>query len=233
MENFIGTDFKAICQKHIDNRVSIIDPENTFIGPSVIIGEDTVIYPNNYIEGETCIGSCCELGPNNRITNCIIGDKVNIQYCVAINSEIGDSSNIGPFAYIRPGSKIGSNSKVGDFVEVKNSNIGNGTKVPHLSYIGDADVGNGINIGCGTITVNYDGKNKHRTSIEDEAFIGCNSNLIAPVTIQKGSYIAAGSTITNDVPSETLAIARSRQVIKENWVNPFRKEAENKKNESQ
>ena len=135
-----------------------------------------------------------------------------------MDSNIGDNSTVGPYAYIRPNSVIGKNVKIGDFVEVKNSVIDEGTKVSHLTYIGDSDVGKNINFGCGTVTVNYDGKNKFRTTIEDDAFIGCNTNLIAPVTVKKGSYIAAGSTITKEVPEDALAVARARQQNILGWV---------------
>ncbi len=214
---------KAINEKHIANGVIIINPDSTYIGPDCEISAGTVIYPNNYIEGNTKIGKGCEIGPNNRIKDCCIGNKTNIQYSVADKSEIGDETSVGPFAYIRPGSKIGSLAKIGDFVEIKNSTLGDNTKVSHLTYIGDSDVGSNINFGCGTVTVNYDGKNKYRTVIEDDVFIGCNSNLVAPVTIKKGSYVAAGSTITDDVPESSLAIARARQIIKEGWVRPYNK----------
>ena len=137
------------------------------------------------------------------------------------NSQIGNETAVGPFAYVRPGSNIGQHVKIGDFVEIKNTNLGDNTKVSHLTYIGDSDVGQNINFGCGTVTVNYDGKNKFRTVIEDNAFIGCNSNLVAPVTIRKGAYVAAGSTITDDVPEESLALARARQVVKEGWARPY------------
>ena len=147
-----------------------------------------------------------------------MGDEVQLQYSVAMNSTIGNCANIGPFAYIRPDCNIGDGVKVGDFVEVKNSTVGNGTKIPHLTYVGDTDAGEKINFGCGSITVNYDGNKKHRTVVEDNVFVGCNANLVAPVTIKKGSYIAAGSTITRDVPEQVLAVARARQQTIEGWV---------------
>lgn len=214
---------KNINLAHMDNGVIIMDPENTYISPGTIIGKGTVVYPNNYIEGVTKIGENCEIGPNNRITDAVIGDDVNIQYSVVTKSEVGSETNVGPFAYIRPGSKIGKHAKIGDFVEIKNSNLGDNTKVSHLTYIGDSDVGSNINFGCGTVTVNYDGKRKFRTVIEDDVFIGCNANLVAPVTIKKGSYVAAGSTITDDVPEKALAIARSRQINKDEWIRPYEK----------
>lgn len=198
--------------------VTIIDPEHTYIDNDVIIGQDTIIYPGTIIKGKTIIGSECEIGPNSEIHDCKIGDRTKIKQSVASNSEIGSDVNIGPFAHIRPETSIGNEVKIGNFVELKKSQFGDRSKASHLSYIGDAQVGTDVNIGCGSITVNYDGKNKHLTKIEDGAFIGCNSNLVAPLTIGKGAYVAAGSTITTDVPGEALSIARARQVNKEDYV---------------
>ena len=148
----------------------------------------------------------------------IIGNGVKFQASTGMDSKVGDRTTVGPYAYIRPNSNIGEDVKVGDFVEIKNSNVGNGTKISHLTYVGDTDCGERINFGCGTVTVNYDGKNKFRTVIEDDVFIGCNANLVAPVTLKKGSYVAAGSTITKDVPEDVLAVARARQQIIEGWT---------------
>ena len=149
-----------------------------------------------------------------------IGEGTTIYPCTYIHKDvkIGKECSIGPFAYIRPGSVLGNKVKIGDFVEVKNATIGDGTKLSHLTYVGDADIGERVNFGCGTVIVNYDGKAKFRSNIEDDAFIGCNTNLVSPVTVRKGAYIAAGSTITNEVPAGSLAIARQRQVVKENWL---------------
>ena len=158
------------------------------------------------------------IGPNTEIENCTIGQGTVIKQSVLKDSKIGKEVNVGPFAHIRPETTVGNEVRVGNFVELKKSVIGDNTKVPHLSYIGDANFGENINIGCGTITVNYDGKDKHVTTIEDNSFIGCNSNLVAPVTIKKGSYVAAGSTITDDVPEKSLAIARARQTNKEGYA---------------
>ncbi|RAK16564.1 bifunctional UDP-N-acetylglucosamine pyrophosphorylase/glucosamine-1-phosphate N-acetyltransferase [Anoxybacillus vitaminiphilus] len=207
-----------INRTHMMNGVTIIDPEHTYISADVEIGRDTVIYPGTIIEGKTVIGENCVIGPNSEIKNCVIGDRTTIRHSVAHDSEIGNDVTIGPFAHIRPLSKISDDVRIGNFVEVKKSTFGKGSKASHLSYIGDAEVGADVNIGCGSITVNYDGKHKHLTKIEDGAFIGCNTNLIAPVTIGKGAYVAAGSTITEDVPGNALSIARARQVNKENYV---------------
>lgn len=198
--------------------VRILNPETVRVDEGVKVGMDTVIYPNTILEGNTRIGEDCVIGPNSRLKNCKVGDKTEVQSSVALDSEIGSGTAVGPFAYIRPNSKIGDNIKVGDFVEVKNASIGNGTKIAHLTYVGDADVGERVNFGCGTVVVNYDGIHKHRTVIEDDCFIGCNTNLVSPVTVKHGAYTAAGSTITDEVPADALAIARARQVVKEGWA---------------
>ncbi len=203
---------KRINLNHIENGVLIRDPQNTYISADAIIGEGTEILPGTLLEGEVIIGENCKIGPNSRISNTKIGNNTVIESSVVRDSKIGSSTNIGPFAYIRPDCVIGDEVKIGDFVEVKNSVVGNGTKVSHLTYIGDTDAGERINFGCGTVTVNYDGKKKYRTIIEDDAFIGCNANLISPVHIGKGAYIAAGSTINKDVPAKGLSIARARQM---------------------
>jgi bifunctional UDP-N-acetylglucosamine pyrophosphorylase / glucosamine-1-phosphate N-acetyltransferase len=207
-----------INQNHMRNGVTIIDPANTYIESDVQIGQDTVIFPGSMIKGNTVIGSDCQIGPNSEIDGCEIGDETVIRQSVAHKSSIGSHVNIGPFAHIRPDSNISDEVKIGNFVELKKTVFGKGSKASHLSYIGDAEVGSNVNLGCGSITVNYDGKNKFLTKIEDDVFVGCNSNLVAPVTVGKGSYIAAGSTITKDVPGEALSIARARQVNKENYV---------------
>lgn len=198
--------------------VTIIDPDNTYIDCNVTIGMDTVVYPGCVIQGRTIIGSNCSIGPHSRIKDCSIGNNCRIENSVLLESKVGDDCNIGPFAYLRPGSQLQENVKIGDFVEIKKSLIGKNSKVPHLSYIGDAQVGEKVNIGCGTITCNYDGKKKHETIIEDGAFIGSNTNLIAPVKIGKDTVIGAGSSITEDVPDKALGIARQRQKNILNWV---------------
>ncbi|MEG0132882.1 MAG: bifunctional UDP-N-acetylglucosamine diphosphorylase/glucosamine-1-phosphate N-acetyltransferase GlmU [Clostridium sp.] len=203
---------------HMDNGVIIMDPKSTYIQCDVVIGQDTLVYPGNVIEGNTIIGEGCLLYANNRITNSVIGDDVTVENSVILNSKIGECTTVGPFAYIRPETIIGSNARIGDFVEIKKSTIGNGTKVSHLTYIGDAEVGEKCNFGCGTVVVNYDGKAKNKTTIGSNVFVGCNTNLISPVEIEDDSYIAAGSTITDKVPKGSLAIARARQINKENWV---------------
>ena len=212
-----------INEMHLKNGVTIMDPNNTYIGPDVTIEQDVVVYPGSMLMGDTHIETNTVIGPNTEIENCTIGQDTVIKQSVLKDSNIGREANIGPFAHIRPETTVGNEVRVGNFVELKKSVIGDNTKVPHLSYIGDANLGKGINIGCGTVTVNYDGTDKHVTTIEDNAFIGCNSNLVAPVTIKKGSYVAAGSTITDDVPIDSLAIARSRQTNKEGYVAKLKK----------
>ncbi|WP_160670470.1 bifunctional UDP-N-acetylglucosamine diphosphorylase/glucosamine-1-phosphate N-acetyltransferase GlmU [Clostridium sp. C8-1-8] len=203
---------------HMDNGVTIIDPNGTYIGIDVVIGQDTIIYPGNYLEGHTIIGENCVLYPNSRINNSTIGNDVEIQSSVIIDSIVGNETTVGPFAYIRPESKIGNNVRIGDFVEIKKSTIDDNTKVSHLTYIGDAEVGKNCNFGCGTVVVNYDGKDKHKTIIGDNAFIGCNTNLVSPVEVKDNTYIAAGSTITKEVPEGSLAIARAKQTNIAGWV---------------
>lgn len=209
---------KRINLKHLENGVTLIDPRNTYIGVDVEIGRDTIIYPNNVLEGKTIIGKNCLILQNSRIQDSIIGDNTEIQSSVIVSSEIGKDTKVGPFANIRPQTKVGNGCKVGDFVELKNVSIGNGTKAAHLTYLADAEIGEGCNFGCGTIIVNYDGKNKNHTVIGDNSFIGCNSNLISPVKIQDNTYIAAGSTITSEVREGDLAIARAKQTNIEGWV---------------
>ncbi|MGL5353980.1 MAG: bifunctional UDP-N-acetylglucosamine diphosphorylase/glucosamine-1-phosphate N-acetyltransferase GlmU [Clostridium sp.] len=210
---------KRINMRHMENGVTLIDPNSTYIGDDVIIGKDTIIYPGNVIEGITTIGEDCMLYPNSRIKDSVISNGVEVQSSVIIESKIGDNTTVGPFAYIRPDSVIGKNARIGDFVEIKKSTIGDNTKVSHLTYIGDAEVGTGCNFGCGTVVVNYDGKNKNKTEIGDNSFVGCNTNLISPVKVGNNTYIAAGSTITNEVKEGDLAIARAKQRNIEGWVN--------------
>jgi len=207
-----------INKKHMENGVTIIDPNTTYIGSEVEIGRDTIIYPGNVIEGHTVIKENCILYPNSRILDSIIETGVTIQSSVIIESQIGEETTVGPFAYIRPESVIGKHARIGDFVEIKKSLIGDNTKVSHLTYIGDAEVGSGCNFGCGTVVVNYDGKKKYKTIIGDNAFIGCNTNLVSPVVVKDNAYTAAGSTITSEVPEGALAIARAKQVNIEGWV---------------
>ena len=202
---------------HMENGVTLINPSSIYIENDVVIGRDTVIYPQNLITGNTKIGENCIIHSENKILNSIIKDDVVIKSSFIEDSFIDEKTTIGPYAHLRPKSKLGKKVKIGNFVEVKNSTMGIGSKASHLSYVGDSDIGNDVNIGCGVVFVNYDGKNKHRSVVKDNAFIGSNSNLVAPVVIEEKGYVATGSTVTEDVPAGALCVARARQVIKANW----------------
>ncbi len=209
---------KKILDKLMLDGVTIIDPLNTYIGPEVTIGFDSVIHPGTIIEGRCRLGEACEVGPYTRLKDTELGKGVTVQNSIVLESLIGDKCTIGPFAYIRPGTILKEAVKVGDFVEIKKSIVGNGSKVPHLSYIGDSEIGEKVNIGAGTITCNYDGLKKSKTIIDDGAFIGSNSNLVAPVSVGKDSVIGAGSTVTRDIPEGSLCVERSKQEIYNDWV---------------
>ena len=210
--------WRKIAEKHIEAGVDIFDIDNVYIEEDVRIGEGTVIGPCVRLEGSTVIGKNCKIEQNSRIVNATIGDDVSIDNSVILDSSVGSNTSVGPFAYIRPGSTIGEACKVGDFVEVKNASMGNGSKSAHLTYIGDADIGENVNLGCDVVFVNYDGKNKHRSTVGDGCFIGCNVNLVSPVDVGDGAYIAAGSTVTKDIPKDALSVGRARQKNIENWA---------------
>ena len=199
----------------MDNGVILIDPKTTYIEQEVQIGEDTVIYPNVVIQGNTKIGKNCEILSNTRIENSSIGDNVRIESSVIEGAVVEKSATIGPFAHLRPKAHLKETVHVGNFVEIKNATLEKGVKSGHLTYIGDAQVGEDTNIGAGTITCNYDGKNKHKTIIGSGSFIGSNSIIVAPVTMGNEVFTAAGSVITKDVPNKMLAFGRARQVNKE------------------
>ena len=207
-----------VLDRLMDEGVTVVDPETTYVDSTVAVDSDTVLYPGTILEGSTVIGSSSQIGPNTRIVNSRIGANCRLQYSVVLESKIDNECTVGPFAYIRPQTELGAGVKVGDFVEIKKSTVGSSSKIPHLSYIGDALIGQGVNIGAGTITCNYDGEQKHLTEIDDHAFIGSNSNLVAPVKIGANAVIAAGSTITENVPADSLGLARQRQVNKEGWT---------------
>ena len=202
----------------LESGVRIMAPNTCYAGPRVRVGEGTVILPGTILRGDTVIGAGCELGPNTMIRDCTVGDNVTVNASQLNESTVDAGARIGPFAYIRPNCHVGANVKVGDFVTLKNASVGEDTKVSHLTYVGDADIGCRVDLGCGTVTVNYDGVGKYRTTIGDDAFIGCNTNLVAPVKVGDGAYTAAGSTITDDVPGDSLAIARTRQTVKKQWA---------------
>jgi bifunctional UDP-N-acetylglucosamine pyrophosphorylase / glucosamine-1-phosphate N-acetyltransferase len=204
--------------------VTVVDPASAWIGPDVEIGQDTILHPNVYLEGRTRIGRGCEIHSSVRIVDSTIDDAVVINnFCVILESRVRAGARVGPFAHIRPQSDVGDGAHIGNFVELKKTTVGSGTKASHLTYLGDATIGEKVNIGAGTITCNYDGRTKHPTVIEDGAFIGSDSQLVAPVKVGKGAYVAAGSSITEDVPAGALGIARGRQVNKEGWVEKNKK----------
>src|SRR5690625_1424213 len=209
---------RRINAQHMRNGVTIIDPENCYIGPDVEIEQDVTIHPGTIITGSSVIKSKAVIGPYSEIQNCTVGEGSLITQSVVKDSVIGKNVNVGPYVHIRPETQLEDEVRDGNFVELKKASLGKGTKASHLSYIGDAQIGSNVIFGCGTITVNYDGIKKHETIIGDDAFIGCNTNLIAPVTIGDGAFTAAGSTITRDVPKDALSIARSKQVNKENYA---------------
>ena len=209
---------KNINEAHMINGVDIPCTDGVMIGRDVQIGKGTRILPNTIILGDTKIGEDCVIGPNSWVADSEIGNGVVLDNCKITDSTIEDGVDCGPFVKVRAGSVLKKGVHIGNFVEVKNSIVGEGTKSAHLTYIGDSDVGAGVNFGCGTVTCNYDGKVKSRCTIGDGAFIGCNTNLIAPVEVGEKAYIAAGSTITDDIPSDALSIARAKQVNKEGWV---------------
>jgi bifunctional UDP-N-acetylglucosamine pyrophosphorylase/glucosamine-1-phosphate N-acetyltransferase len=218
-----------INRTHMLNGVTFIDPANTYIEADVQIGADTVLLPGTVLKGNTVIGEDCVVGPQTEITDSTIGSGVHIKQSVLQEAVVGNQTAIGPFAYLRPGAKLGENVKIGDFVEIKNATLANDVKVSHLSYIGDAKIGKNVNFGCGAITVNYDGFNKQLTEVEDDAFIGSNVNLIAPIKVGKGAYVVAGSTITHNVPDNDVAIARERQVNKPGYAEKLRGKFSEKK----
>ncbi|MCQ2559516.1 MAG: bifunctional UDP-N-acetylglucosamine diphosphorylase/glucosamine-1-phosphate N-acetyltransferase GlmU [Clostridia bacterium] len=203
--------------------VTILDPSSTYINKNVIIGRDTIIYPNTFVYDGSMIGENCIVGPNVQLFGAKLGQGVKIRNALVEDSVIGDRCTVGPFSYIRPGCVLAEGVKIGDFVELKKTSVAQGSKVPHLSYVGDTEIGRNVNIGAGTITCNYDGKNKWPTIIEDGAFIGSNSNLVAPVRIGAGAVTGAGSTITKDVPSDALALTREQQKILEGWSSSHKK----------
>lgn len=205
--------------------VTILDPATTFIDDTVVVGDGCVIHPGVTLEGRTVLGPGCRIRSWVRITDCTLGDNVQVSdSCVIVGSVVDAGATVGPFAHVRPGSHIQRDAHIGNFVELKKTVLGKGSKANHLAYLGDATIGDGVNVGAGTITCNYDGTTKHPTVIEDGVFIGSDSQLVAPVTIGKGAYVAAGSSITEDVPAGSLAIARGRQVVKDGWAEARRRQ---------
>ena len=214
-------------KRQMINGVSIPCADGVIIGPDVEIGTDTVILPGTILRGRVIIGNGCTIGPNTLVENSEIGNNVVLNSVQCYESTVANLAQIWPFVRIRPGSAIGEEVHIGNFVEVKNSSVGKETKIAHLTYVGDSDLGSKVNVGCGCATANYNGKEKHRTVIKDGAFIGCNTSLVAPLTVGKNAYTAAGSTVTDDVPDNALAIAMAKQVNKKDWVTakkPFKRQ---------
>ncbi|MFP4200712.1 MAG: bifunctional UDP-N-acetylglucosamine diphosphorylase/glucosamine-1-phosphate N-acetyltransferase GlmU [Clostridia bacterium] len=213
---------RRILEDIMESGVTVVDPESTWIEFGVRVGRDTVIMPQTLIRGESVVGSGCEIGPGTHLINSVVGDESRVWHSVLEDSTLGTNVSVGPYAHLRPGNDIADEVRIGNFAEIKNSSLGRGTKVSHHSYIGDTEVGEKVNIGAGVITVNYDGWQKHLTIIDDGAFVGCNSNLLAPVTVGEGAFIAAGSTVDCDVPPGALGVGRSRMAIKDGWANERR-----------
>jgi bifunctional UDP-N-acetylglucosamine pyrophosphorylase/glucosamine-1-phosphate N-acetyltransferase len=202
--------------------VTVVDPATTYVEASVTVGQDTTLLPGTHLVGETRIGEDCVVGPNAYVANSTLGDGVHVRASFIDSAVVGDGCKVGPFAHLRPGSRLGKKVKVGNFVETKAATLGDNVSAGHLTYLGDAEVGADTNIGAGTITCNYDGYSKYRTTIGEGAFIGSNSSLVAPVTIGAGGYVGSGSVVTKDVPADALAVARGRQAVKEGWAAAFR-----------
>lgn len=213
---------ELLMRRMASNGITVVDPVNTYVDPRCSVAPGVTLLPGTILRGHTAIAPGCEIGPNSMVRDCIVGEGTTINASQVNESMIGSHTTVGPFTYVRPGCRIGDHCRVGDFVEVKNSVIGHGTKISHLTYVGDSDVGRRVNFGCGTVTTNYDGHKKFRCTIGDDAFLGCNTNLIAPVTVGDRAYTAAGSTVTDNVPDGALAIARARQTNKEGWADRLR-----------
>ncbi len=206
---------RRILDAHMRAGVTVRDPASTHIEASVEIGRDTVILPGTFLRGRTRIGSDCVIGPSTDLLDTVVGDGAHVEHSVGRGAGVGAGAAVGPYTYLRPGTVLGTDAKVGAYCEVKNTKVGDGSKVPHLSYVGDAEIGEGANLGAGTITANYDGKNKNRTEIGDGAFTGVNTSLIAPVTIGDGAYLGAGSVVNKDIPPGKLAVGMPARVIRD------------------
>ena len=198
--------------------MEIWDPENTYVTPGVEIGAGSVLLPGTILEGRTRVGPGCTIGPNTRIIDSELGEGCTVEMSRIEGARLAGNLRVGPFAHLRPGTVMEAGSKAGAFVELKNTNVGAGTQVPHLSYLGDAAVGAGANVGCGTVTANFDRVEKHFTVVEEGAFLGCNSTLVAPVNVGRGAYVAAGTVVTEDVPPNALVISRPKEQIKKEWA---------------
>ena len=218
----------SINKGHMLNGVSIVNPETVTIGHNVIIEEGVWIYPNTTLSGNTIIKKNAIVGPNSEVVDSIIHEHAEVRHSIVLESEVGQYTTVGPFAHLRNHAVIGAHNRIGNFVEVKKSTTGDNTKAAHLIYLGDSTIGKNVNFGCGSVTVNYDGVKKHQTVIGDDVFVGCNVNLVAPIHVGDGVFIAAGSTVTHDIPSGALAIARNKQINKEDYAKHFIKPKEEK-----
>jgi bifunctional UDP-N-acetylglucosamine pyrophosphorylase/glucosamine-1-phosphate N-acetyltransferase len=199
--------------------VTIEDPDSVHVGPDVEIAAEATIRPFTVLEGRTRVASGACIGPFVRLSDVVVGaEAVILDHCLLRECVVGAGASVGPSAHVRPATEIGARAKVGNFVELKKTRLGEGSKAPHLSYLGDSTIGAGVNVGAGTITCNYDGRDKHPTQIEDGVFVGSNSTLVAPLTIRQGAYVAAGSVVTKEVPAESLVLGRARQVVKDGWA---------------
>ncbi|MGE4275885.1 MAG: DapH/DapD/GlmU-related protein [Lawsonibacter sp.] len=210
----------------LDAGVEMLDPLSVYVEDTVTVGTGTLLLPGTILRGSTAIGDNCQIGPNVMLTDCTVGEGTTINASQCEDSQIGRDCQIGPYTHIRPHCVVGEGSKIGAFVQLKNCNLGAGTKMAHLTYVGDSDVGSHCNFGCGTVTCNYDGFQKFRTTIGDDVFVGCNTNFVPPVTVGNGAYIAAATTVTEDVPADAMAIGRSRQQVREGWAANNRKKRE-------
>ena len=212
------TDFEANRRRLLDGGVEMMDAAAVYPEDGTEVGEGSLLLPGTILRGKTVIGKNCVIGPNVMLTDCVVGDGVTINASQCESSRIEDGCEIGPYAHIRPNCVVGAGSKLGAFVQIKNCNLGKGTKMAHLTYVGDSDVGDNCNFGCGTVTCNYDGFKKYRTTIGSNVFVGCNTNFVPPVTVGDGAFIAAATTVTEDIPGDAMAIGRSRQEVKEGWA---------------
>jgi len=208
----------SVITHHQSRGVRVMDPNTAYIDPRVEIGAGTLIQPNTILRGPTVIGQDCEIGPNAMVDSCVIGDRVQVNASQITGSTLHEDVSVGPYSHIRPGCDIQRGCRIGAFVQLKNCNLGEETKLAHLSYVGDADVGDRVNFGCSSVTCNYDGFKKSRTVIGSDVFVGCHTSLVPPVEVEDGAYIAAGTTVTRDVPKDSLAISRTRQENKEGWA---------------
>ena len=205
-------------QRLLEAGVIMMDPAAVYVEEQVVVGAGTLLLPGTILRGRTVVGENCQIGPQVMLTDCVVGDGCAINASQCEDSTIERGCEIGPYTHIRPHCVVGEGSKLGAFVQVKNCKLGAGTKMAHLTYVGDTDVGDNCNFGCGTVTCNYDGFQKFRSTIGDDVFVGCNTNLVSPVEVGDGAYIAAGTTVTQDVPADALAIGRGRQQVKEGWA---------------